>query len=274
MKFKYLWTLLRLDLFANPAILLVPIAYSIMTIMLMRETHYYFFSSAGDSFMYVILFLGYQLLFQTGYIRTWNTAALLPSIGEFWFTRPVSRSTLFWHKAALFLLLIAAPGLTAWVWSHHQPKIKLKLPYTLSVQSERRESFYLQQYPGARLVGDPANGQRTRDYLILPQGQVDLARFNLFFMWFIGIVYMTVMLCTSRWTWCQRYLSLALILFMIVSPLLNVLGKLDDSYTLGFSEYGMATLAQHPFGSVLVLGVFSFLALRLARQRFCQLELT
>lgn len=182
---------------------------------------------------------------------------------EFFFTRALRRTSFFYAKSILYLILCLMPLVVSLVHSYTKPIIRIELPsYTLE-DREATKQFYLTHFEGGYLQA-PDTG-KNEDYVVLPKGRIDRAFGYFVFNFTILLCFQALLFTFSRIRWG---FFLALMAFAILLPIGMYSFKPPTLY-----EAGLGWITQHTLLAFCGIGALTFLAQRYCCRRFVQTEI-
>ena len=196
---------------------------------------------------------------------------------EFFFSRAVSRRTLFYARSSRFLLACLFPVLLTWAFSYGRPLIKMRISY-VEKQREPMEQYYLAHYPDAFLLREPVDkdGNETV-YAVLPRGQVSRAFFAVAFVCFTALLYQFATFIF----WGNRWAVIAVFLGFIFLPVSSIfwlvqshIYSIDDVFAPSLYETGLAWVTQHTPLTLLILGVLTIVTQTYSCRRYINTEIT
>lgn len=165
-----------------------------------------------------IAFMGFQIMlmvypiFQNRYFGFKNVG--LPCL-DFLFVMPVSRRTLYFAKATIYLLASISLPLTFLVIAANEPGTWVKFPSVSIEAKNATRDFYLTQFTGATMA---ANADASKGSSVhLPHGQIAVATAWLVMTWAGVAFYQLVLGFFRRENALQFFLQLGLGLGMIFS---------------------------------------------------------
>ena len=143
----------------------------------------FFLSSQGTEFFLLLIgFMSINPLFLNGNYGVQGLKGQPVNSLEFFFSKAVKRSSLFYVKASLYLGLSLMPLLGVWAYSYTRPVIRIELPYNTPADREATSQFYLTHFECAYLQKDNQDKEGNKVFVVLPQGQVNRAVFTLFWV--------------------------------------------------------------------------------------------
>lgn len=92
---------------------------------------------------------------------------------EFFFSRAISRKSIFLTRSFVYFFICLFPVITIWVHSNLHPLIRIELPYNSATYREETKQFYLTHFRGAQL--QPNKHDKDIEYVALPNGRIDQA---------------------------------------------------------------------------------------------------
>lgn len=218
--------------------------------------------SSMPSFMFLPVFWGtFGLSFPEGFQRARQSAAGgSPSDSlEFFFSRAIPRSSLFYAKTSLYLAIIAFPLMTIWLYSNTRPMIKVELPYATAEVREQTKDFFLTQFEGAYLEVDPHDKKGDKVWVVLPHGQVACATFG----FFLATTTMLLFQCCAFVFFGRPGIGRPIVFALFFVAVMGV-AFFWPATRPSLYEVGVAWAGQRPllmFGALFIL--------LLASQRFC-----
>ena len=244
------------------------IVYGFLNAISMRSDHMFFLSNQGTGiFLLLIGFMSINPLFLNGNYGIGGLKGQPVNSLEFFFSKAIKRSSLFYVKASLYLCLTLMPLLTVWAYSYTRPVIRIELPYTLAGR-EATKQFYLSHFEGAYVQKDEQDKESNKAFVVLPKGQVNLAVFTLFWVFLATLLFQIMLLgfpVAIRWVSIPIYVALIF---------LTSWGGASSMKTPSNYETGLAWVAQHTFLAFLILGISTTLAQVYCCRRFVQTEIT
>lgn len=190
---------------------------------------------------------------------------------EFFFSRGINRSSIFFVKTSLYLGLMLMPLLAICAYSYAAPVTRIEfpaipsLPAPILANREASKQFYLTHFEGSFLQ---ASDTRNRgDCVVLPTGRVIQAVLSLFWIFLFTLLLQVIAFSfPPRMRWGSLPVFCALLFFI----------SWGDSSRESPScyEMGLALVAQHTFLVLLVLGILTALSQRYCCRRFVATEIT
>jgi uncharacterized membrane protein len=225
-------------------------------------------SNGSDIFIFMIAFMSINPLFLNGNygVKTAN-ASQFGSL-EFFFSRAISRTSQFCAKSCIYLSLMLLPLTTVWAYSHFEPPVRIEVFYSSKKTNEGIKQFYLQNFEGAYVKQDKQDREGEKYYIVLPEGQVDIATFT-FLISFIGALIIQLVALVFSPTRLWKTL-LAYFAVLTIPTILSTWGKDTPTYY----ESGLAWVAQHTVLAFLALVIFTTLCQLYCCRRFVQREIT
>lgn len=259
--------LLRLDW---PALLWMPWFPLFYTLVSMGSVHvrevFFMNSHPGNG---VILLYGFIATFGAAYhcLSRVSAQGSATATLEFFFSRAISRRSLFLSLSGLYLFFCFSPLVTVWAYSHTKPELDISLHYAASHRAA--EDFYLSRFKGSYLRLNKASHFPDDVCVVLPQGQVDRARFAL--VWG-GVV---ALLCQATGILVLGRPSRYRLWFVWIAllPILTDVPWFENLFPLSSYESGLAWVHLHPVLSVGGLVLFVFATEAFFLRRFVNTEI-
>jgi hypothetical protein len=234
-----------------------------------RQTdHMFFLTEEGPGvFLFLVPFMCIYLIFTDGPGIKSSGGKSLGSL-EFFFSKAISRTSLFCVKVSLFLMLGVLPLVTVWAYSLTKPTIRIELPYNTVEHREATKQFYLTHFQGAYLQKDEQDKEGNKVFVVLPKGQVNRSVFTMIWT-FTGILLFQVM--TFAFFPVHRWISVStLFTFMILTSFFGGASMKSPS----LYEIGLAWITQHTLLTLLELGLLTILTQLYCCWRFVNTEIT
>jgi hypothetical protein len=190
---------------------------------------------------------------------------------EFFFSRAINRSSIFFVKTSLYLCLILTPLLAISAYSCTAPVIRIEfpanplLPANVLADREASKQFYLTHFDGAYL--QTFNTGKHGECVVLPTGRVNQAVLSLFWIFLVTLLLQVIAFSfPPGMRWGSLPVFCALLFFISWGDSSR---KPPSCY-----EMGLAFVAQHTFLALLVLGILTALSQRYCCRRFVATEIT
>ena len=231
------------------------------------QDHMFFLSRPVQVvFLYLVPFMNLTPIF-TQVVRTNPPGSNPFGTLEFFFTRAIARTSLFWLRTALFLVLTIIPLVVVWASSYTRPDLRLQLP-TGTAFYPTTSQFFLTHFDGAYLQNDDRDPAYKKTSVVLPQGQVDISAYT-FVTVLTGILLIQVV-SFAFFPPRPWHLFATLIAVMLVTEV--------DGTPLGWPtptpyEIGVAWVNRHLLVSFFTLALLTLLAQLYCRHRFVTTEI-
>jgi len=244
------------------------LAYGFINATSMRTDQMFFLNIQGtEFFLLLIAFMSINPLFLNGNYGIRGLKGQQVNSLEFFFSKSIKRSSLFYVKASLYLFLTLMPLLTVWAYSYTKPIIRIELPYNTSADREATKQFYLTHFEGAYVQKDAQDKEGNKAFVVLPKGQVNRAVFTLFWVFLTTLLFQVVLFgfpSAMRWVSIPIYFAL-----IFLTSWGNFTSTTPSHY-----EMGLAWVTQHTFFAFLVLGISIVLSQLYCCRRFVNTEIT
>jgi hypothetical protein len=194
---------------------------------------------------------------------------------ELLFTRAISRSSIYFARATRYLVACLLPFLAIWIFSASKPVIRLQAPFHFG-KGTGMEEFYLAHFPGSYVESVPLTGSIKKDYVVLPQGQVEKAFFNLLWVCMLALLYQFLAFIL----WNKRWGMFVLMIFFLVLPgfalelLFSSSRGTADIYRPTFYESSLGWVTLHTPLALLLLGLFAIVTQAYCQRRYINTEIT
>ena len=244
------------------------IIYGFMNAFQLEEDHMFFLSVYGPQvFLLLIPFMSINPLFLNGNYGIQGLKGQTVNSLEFFFSKAISRSSIFYIKAGAYLILSLLPLVVVCAYSCAKPVIRIELPYNPPGHREATEQFYLNHFSGAYVQKDERDKEGNKAFVVLPNGQVDYAIFTLLGA-FIGTLLLQVV--SFSFPPGKRWISVLTFFALLI---LSNWGS-NSPQTPSHYEMGLAWVAQHTFLALSGLGLLTAMAQLYCCQRFVNTEIT
>jgi hypothetical protein len=230
-------------------------------------------------FAVVLIGMAFLFLFKVPLIGA-GTKGRQPALSsgelEFFFTRAISRRSIYWAKTTRYLLACLFPFLITWAYSSSKPLIRVEAP---NINKEASmEQYYLSHFQDSHIQAVPVDGKPT-NYVILPHGQMNRTFFTLAWVCFAALLLQfTIFLFwdKSRVMIAIWFAFVALPGFIFLLLTFSTASSILDETPLfvpTFYEAAMAWVTQHTAPTLLALGLLAIVVQTYCCRRYINTEI-
>jgi hypothetical protein len=194
---------------------------------------------------------------------------------EFLFSRAISRITLFYVRASLYLIICLLPLTILLGCSLAKPVMKVEfvdashpVKNRFDLRQEALQKFYLTHFEGAFLQPGGRESYGNTAFVVLPKGRVDQAILALIWLSLSALIFQILVL---RFFHVKRWIP-AFAFFVLMT--LTILGDSSHNAIPSFFQTCLGLIDSHRFLLLAVLGVLMVLSQRYCCRRFVNLEIT
>jgi hypothetical protein len=196
---------------------------------------------------------------------------------EFFFTRAVSRRSLFYSRASRYLLASLLPFLIILAFSCARPLTRVRLSYVAQQQADM-ERYYLGHYHDAFLQRYPADelGNKRID-VVLPRGHVHQSFLAVAFVCATALLYQLITFAF----WGKRLAMRGLFFGLMLLPIAflhwlmpsHTSSSIFDIFTPTFYETALAWVTLHTALTLLILGLMAIVTQAYCCRRYINTEI-
>jgi hypothetical protein len=189
---------------------------------------------------------------------------------EFFFTRALSRKSLFYAKASVFLLICFTPVALPLIASYTNPKMRVDF-YQGSKGEKATKQFYMANFSGAHIEKDLKDKGGDHYYVALPKGRTDKA----FLGFVVGCTGALLYQLGSFLLWDKRWAQWLMVLAWFGLPyyfLRFIYVPKSAGIPSGY-ETNLVLVNQHSALVLLGLGLLFIVTQAYACQRFVKTEI-
>jgi hypothetical protein len=280
MKKSHYLRLLAYEPFILLAILLYGVFFAYLLLSLHREDETFIlgFIPAG-SFADLLIPLSLIFVFKIPPIGIKNPQlARHQGELEFFFTRAISRRSIFYAKATRYLLACLLPFLATWAFSCARPLIRVEAPYEFGRRAAM-EQFYFTHYYDAHLQTAPYK-DIVLTYVVLPHGHMNMAFFTFAWVCFATLLFQFIFFLF--WGKFRAMVAVfaafiivpCIVLEMLLSSNASSIINPAPTFTPSFYESSLAWVTVHAALTLLILVLTAIVTQTYCCHRYINTEIT